>query len=48
MEQNFTEIQQRVRHYWFKDGVGEIAVGGLFLALSLYFAVLVAGHCYQF
>ncbi len=38
MEQNFTEIQQRVRHYWFKDGVGEIAVGGLFLALSLYFA----------
>lgn len=38
MNQDFNEIQQRVRHYWFKDGVGEIAVGGLFLMLSLYFA----------
>ena len=38
MEQNYLEIQQRVRHYWFKDGIGEIAVGGLFIALSLYFA----------
>lgn len=38
MNQDFNEIQQRVRHSWFKDGVGEIAVGGLFVALSLYFA----------
>ena len=38
MNQDFNEIQQRVRHYWFKDGVGEIAVGGLFVMLSLYFA----------
>ena len=38
MNQDFNEVQQRVRHYWFKDGVGEIAVGGLFLMLSLYFA----------
>lgn len=39
MDQDFIAIQQRVRHYWFKDGIGELAVGGLFFALSLYFAM---------
>ena len=38
MEQNFHAIQQRVRRYWFKDGIGEMMVGGLFLLLALYFA----------
>ncbi|MBK9210820.1 MAG: hypothetical protein IPL71_22075 [Anaerolineales bacterium] len=38
MDQNFREIQQRVRRYWFKDGIGEIVVGSLFLLLALYFA----------
>ncbi|MBI3163627.1 MAG: hypothetical protein IPG44_06195 [Anaerolineales bacterium] len=38
MEQNFTEIKRRVRHYWFKDGIGEISVGGLLTALAIYFA----------
>lgn len=38
MEQNFHTIQQRVRRYWFKDGIGEIMVGGLFLLLALYFS----------
>ncbi len=38
MDQDFLEIQQRVRRYWFKDGLGEIVVGGLFLLLALYFA----------
>jgi len=38
MDQDFREIQQRVRRYWFKDGIGEIVVGGLFLLLALYFA----------
>jgi hypothetical protein len=38
MEQNFHAIQQRVRRYWFKDGIGEIVVGSLFLLLALYFA----------
>lgn len=39
MDQDYLAIQQRVRHYWFKDGIGELAVGGLFFALSLYFAM---------
>jgi hypothetical protein len=38
MDQNFREIQRRVRRYWFKDGIGEIVVGSLFLLLALYFA----------
>jgi hypothetical protein len=38
LEHNFHAIQQRVRRYWFKDGVGEMMVGGLFLLLALYFA----------
>jgi len=38
MDQNFHAIQQRVRRYWFKDGLGEMMVGGLFLLLALYFA----------
>ncbi|NWF63468.1 MAG: hypothetical protein HXY38_04100 [Chloroflexi bacterium] len=37
MEQDFVEIKQRVRHYWFKDGIGEIAVGGLLIVLAIYF-----------
>jgi hypothetical protein len=38
MEHDFQAVQQRVRRYWFKDGIGEIVVGGLFLLLALYFA----------
>lgn len=38
MEHEFQAVQQRVRRYWFKDGIGEIVVGGLFLLLALYFA----------
>jgi hypothetical protein len=38
MDHDFKAVQQRVRRYWFKDGIGEIVVGGLFLLLALYFA----------
>jgi hypothetical protein len=38
MEHEFHAVQQRVKRYWFKDGIGEIVVGGLFLLLALYFA----------
>jgi hypothetical protein len=38
MEHEFQAVQQRVKRYWFKDGIGEIVVGGLFLLLALYFA----------
>lgn len=38
MDHDFQAVQQRVRRYWFKDGIGEIVVGGLFLLLALYFA----------
>jgi hypothetical protein len=38
MKENFSEVEQRVRRYWYTDGLGEIAGGGLFLMIGLYFA----------
>ena len=38
MKDSFSEVQQRVKRYWFKDGIGELAGGGLFVVIGLYFA----------
>jgi len=38
MKDNFSEVEQRVKRYWYTDGLGEIAGGGLFLVIGLYFA----------
>ena len=38
MNANFSDVEQRVKRYWFKDGIGELAGGGLFLVIGLYFA----------
>ncbi|MCC6259481.1 MAG: hypothetical protein IT311_01360 [Anaerolineales bacterium] len=40
MDHDFNEIERRVRRYWFKDGIGEMVIGGLFVLLAIY----VAGH----
>lgn len=32
------QVEQRVRRYWYSDGIAEIASGGLFVLLGLYFA----------
>ncbi len=39
MKDNFYEVEQRVKRYWFSDGIAEISVGGIFILLGLYFGV---------
>ena len=34
------QVEQRVRRYWYTDGMAELASGGMFLLLGLYFGVL--------
>ena len=31
------QIEQRVKRYWYSDGIAELASGGLFVLLGLYF-----------
>ena len=38
MENRMSDVEGRVKRYWFKDGIGEHAGGGLFLLIGLYFA----------
>ena len=38
MNNNLSDVEQRIKRYWFKDGIGELAGGGLFLVIGLYFA----------
>jgi hypothetical protein len=38
MKDNFSDVEGRVRRYWFTDGIGELLGGGLFMLLGLYFA----------
>lgn len=41
MENNdMKQVEQRVKRYWYTDGIAEIASGGMFLLLGLYFGVL--------
>jgi hypothetical protein len=39
MKDNFSEVEQRVKRYWFSDGIGELAGGGIFILLSIYFGI---------
>lgn len=34
------EVEKRVKRYWYTDGIAELASGGMFLLLGLYFGVL--------
>ena len=34
------QVEQRVKRYWYTDGIAELASGGMFLLLGLYFGVL--------
>jgi len=39
MNENLSDVQQRVKRYWFVDGVGELIGGGwMCLILAVYFA----------
>jgi hypothetical protein len=40
MEKNqIKEIEGRVQRYWYADGIAELASGGLFVLLGLYFGI---------
>jgi hypothetical protein len=34
------DVERRVRRYWYSDGIAELASGGMFLLLGLYFGIL--------
>jgi hypothetical protein len=34
-----TDIQRRIRRYWFEDGLAELGIGGLFLVVGLAFVI---------
>jgi hypothetical protein len=33
------QIEQRVKRYWYTDGIAELASGGMFVLLGLYFGI---------
>ncbi|HSK87740.1 MAG TPA: hypothetical protein VK880_05255 [Anaerolineales bacterium] len=39
MQNNFSDVEQRVKRYWYTDGIGELTGGGMFILLGIYFAV---------
>ena len=39
MSDTFKDVEQRVKRYWFSDGIGELAGGGMFLLLAAYFGI---------
>jgi MFS family permease len=39
MENNLSDVEQRVKRYWYTDGIGELIGGGMFVLLGLYFAL---------
>ena len=39
MQTNLSNIEQRVKRYWYTDGIGEIIGGGLCLLLGCYFSI---------
>lgn len=39
MEHNLSDVEQRVKRYWYSDGIVELSIGGMFLLLGLYFGI---------
>ena len=39
MQDHLVDVEQRVRRYWYTDGIGELSGGGMFILLGLYFAL---------
>lgn len=40
MENNLLHVEQRIKRYWYTDGLGELIGGGMFILLGGYFALL--------
>jgi hypothetical protein len=37
---DMNQVERRVKRYWYTDGIAELASGGMFILLGLYFGVL--------
>jgi hypothetical protein len=41
MQNNILGVEQRVKRYWYIDGIGELIGGGMFILMGVYFALQV-------
>jgi hypothetical protein len=39
MNNKLSEIEQRVKRYWYTDGIAELSSGGMFILLGVYFGI---------
>ena len=39
MHSDFSDVEQRVKRYWYTDGIGELIGGAMFILLGIYFAL---------
>ena len=39
MQSKASDVEQRVKRYWYTDGIGEFIGGGMFILLGAYFAL---------
>lgn len=39
MEHNLSDVERRVKRYWYTDGIAELSSGGMFILLGLYFGI---------
>lgn len=37
MQSNISDVEQRVKRYWYTDGIGELIGGGMFILLGIFF-----------
>ena len=39
MQRDIFDVEQRVKRYWYTDGIGELIGGGMFILMGVYFAL---------
>ena len=39
MDDKLLDMEQRVKRYWYSDGIAELSIGGMFALLGLYFGI---------
>ena len=39
MNSKLMDVEQRVKRYWYSDGIAELSLGGMFLMLGIYFGL---------
>lgn len=39
MQDGFSDVERRVKRYWYTDGIGELIGGGMFVLMGTYFAL---------